>query len=127
MSRLDGYLNKDTMEREDASALIEDDSQDIKIFRYSNLDESDGFRKQNPVRDLRLWKIIKGRIDRSASAIQPRDGDVVRSVVYTYVATLYYKGLQIDDVLEMNSRRYTVTSVSKVGNSFTEAEVEVQS
>lgn len=126
MSRLDGYLNRDTMEREDVASLMEDESENIKIYRFTELTTDDGFRQTNPVRDLRLFKIVKGRIDRADAVIHPKLGEVSRSVIYTFTATLYYKGLKIDDILEARGERYTVTAVSKIGKSFTEAEVEVQ-
>ena len=127
MNRIAAYINKDTMEREDVAFLMADDSEDIKIYRYTQLSDNDGFRKQTPERTLRYIKVVKGRVDkrdRSSNPQYPTDGQVTAVL---YIATLYYKDLQVDDVLVTNTLSYVVTAINKIGMSFTEAEVEVQS
>lgn len=124
-NRIAAYINKDTMEREDVAMLMSDDSQDIKLFRFTDLGGNDGFRKQSPERKLRYIRTIPGRIDKQTRIYAPvegTDGKVTQSI---NVATVYYKDLRVDDVLMVPGQSYTVKFINKVGQSFTEAEVEV--
>ena len=126
MSRLAAYINKDVMEREDVDMLMSDDSQNINIYRYPDAADGDGFRQTTPKRALALFKVVRGRIDRRDRIYQAQAGEVSKSVDALYIATIYFKDLRTDDILEMNNQKYTVKFVNKIGQSFTEAEVEVQ-
>ena len=125
MSRLNAYINKDVMEREDVATMMADDSTDIKLLRYTDLSDNDGFREQSPKRKLRFLCTIKGRIDRRDRIYQRADSEAGSVVDALYIATVYYKDLRKDDVLQVGAQQYRVEAVNKVGQSFTEAEVVV--
>ena len=125
MSRLNAYINKDVMEREDVAMMMADDSTDIKLLRYTDLSDNDGFREQSPKRKLRFLRTIKGRIDRRDRIYQRADSEAGSVVDALYIATVYYKDLRKDDVLQVGAQQYRVEAVNKVGQSFTEAEVVV--
>ena len=125
MSRLNAYINKDVMEREDVAMMMSDDSTDIKLLRYSDLSINDGFRAQSPKRKLRFQRTIKGRIDRRDRIYQRQSSEAGSPVDALYIATVYYKDLRKDDVLQVGAQQYVVEAVNKVGQSFTEAEVIV--
>lgn len=124
MSRLAAYINKDMMEREDVAALMSDDSMDIQLYRYSELTDEDGFRKQKPNRELRLVRVIKGRIDRRDRIYNvqtPNDGHVTDAL---YIATVYYKDIKVDDELVAPGYpAFRVEAINKIGQSFTEVEI----
>lgn len=125
MSRLNAYINKDVMEREDVAMMMSDDSTDIKLLRWTELDENDGFRESTIKRKLRFLRTIKGRIDRRDRIYQRQDSEAGSAVDALYIATVYYKDLRKGDVLQVGSQQYTIEAVNKVGQSFTEAEVIV--
>ncbi len=127
MSRLNAYINTDRMEREDVDVIMQDGCRDIYIYRYTDLSDDDGFRKQVPTRDLRLIKVVRGRIDRRDAIYKPTKTDSSTIVTTMYLATIYTKSLKTDDVLEYNGQRFTVRVVSKIGQGYTEAEVEILS
>lgn len=123
-NRIAAYIDKDVMEREDVAMLMSDDSRDIKLYRYTELSDNDGFRKQSPERKLRYVRHIKGRLDRRDriyNAQKAEDGSVTDAL---YIITVYYKDVRVDDVVIVDNVKFTVKSINKVGQSFTEAEVE---
>jgi len=126
MSRLAGYINKDVMEREDVAMMMSDDSQEIKLFRYTDLDDEDGFRQTSPERKPRYVRSIKGRIDRRDRIYQPQNGEVSKTTDAIYMATVYWKDLRVDDILMVPGQEFRVKFINKIGQSFTEAELEVQ-
>lgn len=123
-NRLAAYINKDTMEREDVAFLMDDDSVAIHLYRYTDLSDHDGFRKQSPERELRLIKVIRGRIDRRDRIYQPNQATDGKPTDALYIATVYYKDIQIDDELwAQGLPKFRVESINKVGQSFTEVEI----
>lgn len=127
MSRLNSFLDTDIMEREDVSMILEDYSQDLRILRVPALSDDDGFRAQTPSREPVLLKIVKGRIDRRDRVYESKTGEVSKSVTTLYIATMYYKGLMIGDLIDDGTLQYQVKFVNKIGQSFTEAEIEILS
>ena len=126
MSRTAAWINKDIMEREDVSSIIDDDAQDLKLYRFTELSSNDGFREQSPKQDYRYIRTVRGRIDRRDKVYQSQTGDVSKSVDTLYIATLHTKNIKIDDELFDGQLRYRVTVINKVGAGFTEAEVEIK-
>lgn len=126
MSRDRAWINTDQMEREDVAQLMMDEMVDIKLLRWAELGDDDGFRKQNTERRLNLVRVIKGRIDRRTQIFRGQDGEVSKSVDHLFIATVYFKDLRTNDVLEVNHQQYKVKFVNKVGQGFSEAEIEVE-
>lgn len=125
MSRLRSWIDTDDMEREDVAMLMTDEMVDIKLLRQNKLDDNDGFRKQGTGQYLELKRIIKGRIDRRNAIYRPKEGDAGIITDQLFIATVYYKNLLANDVLELDNRQYRVKFINKVGQGFTEAELEV--
>lgn len=124
--RLSAFINKDRMEREDVAQLIADDNITIKVYRKPSLGENDGFRETNVNSEPRHFKSIVGRIDRRDRVYNPATNDQSDKVTQTiYVATVYFRGLQKDDILDDGQQKYTVKYINNATSSFTEAEVEV--
>ena len=126
MSRLEAWDNVDEMERTDIALMIKDREAIIKQYRDPDLTTMDGF-EENSLRKPTFLRNLKGRMDRKDRVFQPQRGEVSRSVDHLFIATVYGRDVQIDDLLEVDGQRYRVTAANIIGQSFTEAECVVQS
>ena len=127
MSRTNSWIDKDLQERKDVADLIDDDAIEIRQHRYPEYDkeEENIFKAQTPKRELKFVRNIRGRIDRRDRIYTPKPGEVSKSTDHLFIATLYHSDVKINDVLIANGNWYNVKFLNEVGQSFTEAELEV--
>lgn len=125
MSRIRSWIDTDDMEREDVATLMMDEMTDLGLHRYTELSDDDGFRKQSTERQLSYIRSIKGRIDRKNQIYRPQTSEAGHITAVLFVATVYYKDLRVNDQIEHQGNFYKVQHISKTGQGFTEAELEV--
>lgn len=126
MSKLKGWSNNEVIEEQDIGTLIDDELINFDLYRLvGGISDDNPFRKTQSARNYERIRTIRGRLDRRDAIYKTQSGDVSKSVDHLFIATVYYKGLKIGDVLKYNDQDYVVKFINKVGQSYSEAEVEI--
>ncbi len=126
MSRLVPWTNPDAVEQQDVATLISDAIIDFELYRYTDgISNANPFRKTQPERTLQRLRTVRGRLDRRDRIYQGQKGEVSSSVDHLFIATVYYRNFKIGDVLKYQNISYQVKFVNKVGQSFSEVELEI--
>ena len=123
--RLEAWIDEDDMERQDVAAIVKDRAITFKQLRILSLSDNDGFREQSPKHEYRLLREATGRLDRKNRTFAQQKSDDGTAVDVYFIITVYQIDVNVNDIFEYEGVQYKVTGKNRIGQSFTECEVEV--